>query len=167
MIDFGCPSRPSSFCVISHWVQGQLIFYVLDPLQGQGKEVIRTKLGHASDLEWIISPDGSHIAIRSWAQLRGQVRILDLRNGTEWNLQLPQTWNIEGHCWAADGNALFAGVSSMGAASIARIDLDGKTRILLKGKNGVVGDPRTSSDGRHLANFQETFENNVWLLENF
>jgi dipeptidyl aminopeptidase/acylaminoacyl peptidase len=152
---------------MNRWEQGQLIFYALDPLQGQGKEVIRTKLGHASDLEWIISPDGSHIAIRSWSQLRGQVRILDLRNGTERNLQLPQTWNIEGHCWAADGNALFASVSSMGAASIARIDLDGKTHILLKGKNGLVGDPRMSPDGRHLAYFQQTYENNVWLLENF
>ena len=166
MIDFGCPSRPSSSCLISRWEQGELIFYALDPLQGQGKEVIRTKLGHTSALEWIISPDGSHIAIYSWTQLRGQIRILDLRNSTEWNLQLPKGWSISGLDWTMDGNAVFVIVIST-EYLIARIDLDGKTHILLERKNGWFGRPRTSPDGRHLAYFQETFENNVWLLENF
>jgi hypothetical protein len=40
MIQYDCPSRPASFCVISRAEQGQLIFYVLDPVQDQGKEVI-------------------------------------------------------------------------------------------------------------------------------
>jgi Tol biopolymer transport system component len=167
MIGLDCPSRSSSSCVISRWEQGQLIFYALDPLQGQGKEIMRTKLGQASDLSWSISPDGSRIAITSWAQLREQVRILDLRNGTERNLPLPQAW-AAGLCWAADGKALFSGVRAGETRYfIARIDLDGKTHILLEGKNGWLGGPSLSPDGRHLAYFQGTSESNVWLLENF
>ncbi len=42
--DFDCPARPGSSCVFSHWEQGQLIFYALDPVQGRGKELARTKL---------------------------------------------------------------------------------------------------------------------------
>jgi serine/threonine protein kinase len=165
MIGFDCPSRSSSSCVISRGEQDQLIFYALDPLQGQGKEVIRTKWGQTSDLSWSISPDGSRIAIASRAQLREQVRILDLRNGTERNLRLPQGWSIYGLCWAADGKAVFASVASTGFL-IARIDLDGKTHVLLERENGC-GAPSLSPDGRHLAYFQGTFESNVWLLENF
>jgi serine/threonine protein kinase/dipeptidyl aminopeptidase/acylaminoacyl peptidase len=165
MAAFGCPSRPSSSCVISRGEQGQLIFYALDPLQGQGKEIIRTKLGEPKDLEWSISPDGSHIAIASEDQLREQIRILDLQNGTERNLSVPKGWIIESISWAADGNALFAGVSSSKFA-LARIDLDGHTHTLLE-RDGWVGLPSSSPDGRHLTFFQKTSDDNLWLLENF
>jgi Tol biopolymer transport system component/DNA-binding winged helix-turn-helix (wHTH) protein len=163
MIGFSCPSRTSSWCVISRWEQGQLIFYVLGPLLGQGKELIRTKLEHSDELSWSVSPDGSRIAIAS----DGRVRILDLGNGTERDLRLPQGWFVQDPSWAADGNTLFAGVISAGGNLIARIDLDGKAQILSERANGYVGYPHPSPDGRHLAYVQGTFENNVWLLENF
>ncbi len=95
MIVFDCPSRPSSSCVISRVEQGQLVFYALDPVQGQGKEIIRTTWGQTSDLQWCISPDGSHIAIASRTQLREQIRVLDLQNGTERNLSLPKGWDLQ------------------------------------------------------------------------
>ena len=96
MVAFDCPSRPSASCVISGGGEGQLIFYALDPIQGQGKEIIRTKLEQANDLQWSISPDGSHIAVASWTRLREQIRILDLQNGTERNLSLPKDWQLTG-----------------------------------------------------------------------
>ena len=39
-----CPRKGSSPCVVSRWEQGELIFYALDPLHGQGNAVVRTKL---------------------------------------------------------------------------------------------------------------------------
>jgi serine/threonine protein kinase len=166
MLAYRCPSRPSSSCVISRGEQGQLIFYALDPLQGQGKEIIRTKLGQANDLEWSISPDGSHIALASWTQLREQIRILDLQNGTERNLSLPKGWDIPALCWAADGKALFASAYST-EWLISRVDLDGNTHVLLKRTSAWFGGPLSSPDGRHLAYFQGTVDDNYWLLENF
>jgi Tol biopolymer transport system component len=166
MIIFGCPSRPSSPCVISREEQGQLIFYALDSLRGQGKEIIRTKLGQDNDLGWSISPDGSHIAIASGAQLREQIRILDLQNGTERNLSLPKGWYIYGLSWAADGKALFASVPST-EFLISRIDLDGNTHVLFKRVVPWIGGPISSPDGRRLAYFEGTVDDNLWLLENF
>ena len=170
MIGFRCPSRTSSSCVISREEQGQLVFYALDPLQGQGKEIIRTKLGQTNDMWWAISPDGSRIAIATWTQLRNNVRILDLRNGTERSLQLPQNWAVEALCWAADGDALFAYVYDSPSRNLmACIDLGGKTHILLN-RNSSAPDPLAlspSPDGKYLAYFQGTIESNVWLLENF
>jgi Tol biopolymer transport system component len=167
MTGLGCPSLPSSSCVLSSGEQGQLIFYALDPLHGQGKEIIRTKLGQASDLDWSISPDGSHIAIASRIQLREQIRVLDLRDGAVRNLQLPPGWYINSLCWAKNGNALFAGITNSTEFLIARVDLDGKTHILMDRKNGWVGGTSLSPDGRHLAYSQQTYDINVWLLENF
>lgn len=169
MIGFSCPSVPLSSCVISHWEEGQLIFYALDPLHGQGKEVVRTKLGQTRDLLRSISPDGSRIAIATWAQLRNHILVLDLRNGTERNLELSHNWAVKALCWAADGNAMFAYVESSSQNLITRIDLDGKTSILLDGKTWGI-DPLSlsaSPDGRHLAFYRGNIDSNVWLLENF
>jgi Tol biopolymer transport system component len=164
---FNCPVRAATSCILSHWEQGQLIFYALDPVQGRGKELARTKLGSPTDLAYSVSPEGLRIALASQDKLPEQVRILDFRNGTERNLQLPHGWYIWSLSWTVDGNALFAAVLSTGYF-IARIDLDGKTRVLLdQNRNHWLSFLCPSPDGRHLAFTQRTFESNAWLLENF
>jgi Tol biopolymer transport system component len=166
--DFDCPVRPASSCVFSHWEQGQLIFYALDPVQGRGKELARTKVGLSADLGWTVSPEGARIAIANKDQLVEQVRILDFRNGVERNLHLPHGWRIWQLSWAAVGNALFAAAMSETGYFIARIELDGKTRVLLnRSRNQYLSYPCPSPDGRHLAFSQQTRESNAWLLENF
>ena len=79
------------------------------------------------------------------------------------NLQVPDRWPIESLSWAADGNAVFVG----SAYFIARITMEGKTRVLLDpGRKKWLGTPCPSPDGRYLAFSQQTFESNLWLLEN-
>jgi hypothetical protein len=69
--------------------------------------------------------------------------------------------------WTADGNALLATALSTGYL-IARIELDGQTRVLLNREpNQGLGYICPSPDGIHLAFSQETRESNAWLLENF
>ena len=166
--DFDCPTRPRSSCVMSHWEQGQLIFYALDPIRGRGKELARTKLTRPTDLSQAISPEGSRIAITSQDQLREHIRILDSTTGTEHELQLPGGWGLWSIRWTADGNALIAAAQSKSGYFISRIALDGKIRVLLdEGKNHWLGYAIPSPDGRHLAFTQETKESNAWLLENF
>jgi hypothetical protein len=49
-----------------------------------------------------------------------------------------------------------------------RIEADGKTRVLLdKGRDHWLNAPVSSPDGHHLAYALQTFEDNVWLLDNF
>jgi eukaryotic-like serine/threonine-protein kinase len=164
-----CPSSAGSSCVLSRWEQGQLIFYAFDPVQGQRKELARTKLEMPEYLRWNISPDGGRIALASNDRLRGQVRVLDTRNGPENNIRLPQGWSIFDLSWAADGHALFAGGQSpLGSYVIARIESDGQARILLdRGRHNSMLTLRSSPDGRFLAFGQWTIESNAWLLEKF
>jgi len=119
-------------------------------------------------LSWTISPDGFHIAVQSGERPHQQIRILGLRNKTESTLKLPNWFVIWGSSWAADGNALFASVSHMTSYQIVRIELNGRTNVLLdRGRNQWLGSAIASPDGRHLGFTQQSFESNVWLLENF
>jgi len=163
---FDCSSQPSGFCVFTRAEQRRLVFYALDPLHGLGKQVATTQ--GSTNANFHISPEGTRLAIASADRPGEPVRILDLRNGgVERIVQLPQGWRNLSLCWAADGNALFAAVQST-EYLIVRIELDGKTRVLLnRGRNQWLSYPCPSPDGRYLAFSQQTFESNVWLLENF
>jgi serine/threonine protein kinase/Tol biopolymer transport system component len=166
---FDCPVRPGSFCVLTHWDQGQLILYTLDAVQGRGKELTRTKLGSPHYVNWSVSPEGLQVAVVIKDQQPEQLRIVDLRNGTERSLPVPPHWGVWDLSWTADGNALFAaGRWRSKTYFIARIDLDGKTRVLLnRGKDQVIDSPCLSPDGRHLAFSQRTVEAIASLLESF
>jgi hypothetical protein len=50
---------------------------------------------------------------------------------------------------------------------IIRVDLDGKTDVLLDRKGIWVGSLTLPPDGRHLAYSQATSDENVWLLDLF
>ena len=164
---FHCPSRAIGSCVLSRWARGELAFYTLDPVHGQGKELAATKLLQPEDLSWSLSSDGSRVAITSKDQLRGRIRILDLRKGTERDLQLPAGWSIWYTSWAADGNELFASAQAKGFF-LALIGLDGESKVLLtRGRNQFLGCPTTSPDGRYLAFCQQNFESNAWMLDHF
>jgi len=165
---FDCPIRPDSSCVFIHWEGGQSIFYALDPIQGRGNELGRTKFGSTAGLNWSVSPEGSRIAVGGRGKNgEGQVRILNFRNGAEHNLKLPHGWRLLSLSWTADGNALLATALSTGYL-IARIEFDGQTRVLLNREpNQGLGYICPSPDGIHLAFSQETRESNAWLLENF
>ncbi len=165
--DFHCAARAGYPCVLSRWERGQLIFYALDPVQGQGKELARSNMGLPLELKWSISSDSSRIAIASRDQLPGQIRVLDTRNGAGHDIPLPSGWSVWNLGWAADGNALFVAAQKTGYF-IARIGLDGATHILLdRGRAQWLGYPCPSPDGRHLAFSQRTSESNVWLLMGF
>jgi serine/threonine protein kinase len=163
-----CPLRPGSACVLSRWDHDQLVFYAFDVSSGQGKALFTTHLEAPKSLGWAISPDASRIAIESYDQLKGQVRILDLHNGTESNLSLPNGWlRVWSLGWAPDNKALLVS-GCADECSLARVGLDGKSSVLLHGgRNQNFYDPVSSPDGHNLAFGQQVWNANVWLLENF
>ncbi len=164
---FHCPSHSGSSCVLSLWEKDQLSFYEFDPVKGQGKELARTHLEKPKNVAWSISPSGSQIAMTSRDSLKGQIRVVDLHEGGEKNIPLPKGWVAWDTCWTSDGVAiLLSGFTS--DTAIARIELDGKTTVLLQGGKGqFIFSPVESPDGRYLAYGEQGWNSNVWLLENF
>ena len=162
-----CPSRAGSSCVLSLWKQNQLSFYEFDPVKGQGKELARTALGEPKNLTWSISPAGSQIAVASRDLLKEQIRVVDLRGGSEKNVALPKGWLISDLGWTSDSAAVLATLLSF-TGTMARVELDGKTSILIQGgKSQFFYNPVASPDGRYLAYGEQGWNANVWLLENF
>ena len=89
---FDCPTEPLGSCVISRSDQGRLVFYALDPIQGQGREVARTKFERTNVENWSISPDGSHIAVPNVNQRGKQITVLGLGDGVQRDVPLPPEW---------------------------------------------------------------------------
>ena len=168
-IDFQCPAGTAGSCVLSGWNQGQLIFWLLDPLKGKGQELARTQLPTPpADFGWALSPDGLHIAITSASLLKGQVRVLDARNHSERAVKLPGEWFIWGANWSQDGNSLFLAAQTSAGYFLDHLGLDGKSTVLLDlGRNQWVGRVIASPDGKRLAFAQQSFQTNAWLVENF
>ena len=102
---FDCPTQPSGSCVISRFDQGRLVFYALDPIQGQGREVARTQFEPKNVENWSISPDGSCIAVVNVNQHGKQISILELGDGSgrglpEREIPLPPEWRVVSSGWA-------------------------------------------------------------------
>ena len=164
---FHCPSRAASSCVLSLWEKDQLSFYEFDPVKGQGKELAGTHLDQPQYLGWAISPSGSQIAIASQDSLKEHIRVVDLHGGGEKDIPLPKGWRLWGIGWASDGAAVLVTLYSKEPA-LARVDLDGKTTILISGgQSQFFYQPIVSPDGRYLAYSEQGWSANVWLLENF
>lgn len=155
---FDCPSHAGSWCIVGIPHQDHVVFYALDPLRGAGKEVARNQRPTGS---WSVSPDGTRLAIT----IAHAIRIFDMRSRKGRNLKF--LGQISSLSWAADGKALFVAVQSPGY-SLVRIDLDGKTSVLLnRGRNKWLSDPWSSPDGHYIAFSQQSWDSNIWLIENF
>ena len=88
--NFDCSAKANSGCVLSLMANGQLIFYLLDPLQGQGQELARTQVGDAGLwLNWALSPDAKRIALGGFDALGQNLRIIDLETHGEREIPVP------------------------------------------------------------------------------
>lgn len=166
---FDCGRKAASTCVLSRVDKDQLVFYALDPMKGQGKELARTKIGETFWMTWALSPDGRSVAVTGCSELRHEVRFIDLRTGEQRELPTP-SFILGGLAWSPDGQAVFgAGQQPFGDFNfnLVHLDLSGKSQILASRLSGWFHAPVVSPDGRFLAYSQQSSEANAFLLENF
>jgi serine/threonine protein kinase/Tol biopolymer transport system component len=168
---YHCGSVPAARCVLSE-VQGQqLVFSILDPVEGKGPELQRVNAPHQSSAYWSLSPDGNKIAIADQAAFAGEVKILTLAESKVVTLPL-KGWRwktVQTVSWSADGGHLFATAYTGSSFVLLFIDLRGNLRVLTEVPEGEAWlyKPVASPDGRYLAYEKRTFESNVMMLENF
>jgi serine/threonine protein kinase/Tol biopolymer transport system component len=168
---YHCGSVPSARCVVSE-VQGrQLVFSILDPVEGEGAEIQRVQVPpNSTDFLWSLSPDGNKIAI-AYQLAGGEVRILTLADHKVLTLVL-QGWKwdqMQSVAWSADGGHLFGTAWSETSTVLLFIDLRGNLEVLAEVPQGEawLSYPVASPDGRYLAYMKRTFESNVMMLEHF
>ena len=162
-----CPNIDSTGCVIAQLGANQLVFRALDPLRGEGRELVRTTVGSAPFYPSHISPDGSQVAILLAAE--GRIRVLSLRGnapahdvvvtGRSLNTGSPF------FCWSADGKGWYASSSSPEGTDIALVNQAGHLRVLRHQNVPAQSMVIPSPDGKHVAFSETTSVSNAWMLE--
>lgn len=162
----GCPRNSKALCILSEKKQNELTLYELDPLRGKAKLLASAKLGSRRFYGWDVSPDGSEIAVVS--SIGPYIHTIDLSTSRTRDIQVPREWYPQSVGWAADGKAVFVTIWTPNGFLLGRVDLAGQSHVLLnKGQEQWMIGPVASPDGRYLAFSVQTWDSNVWLLENF
>jgi eukaryotic-like serine/threonine-protein kinase len=166
--EFSCPQKPDHPCVLSVVEGKSLVFNIFDPMKGKGDPLGRIEVETGAFFEWAISPDGSQLAVVDHSH-KGRVEILNLSNRTWHEIVIDAGWGEnQDLAWAADGKGLFLTTWLPDSFNLIYVTLPGKVRLLLNnGRRQWMTDPRPSPDGKHLAFQAQTWDSNVWLLENF
>lgn len=175
---YACPHIQGERCVLGELQGKQLIFSVLDTINGKGAEIQRVDVDPASVHDWSLSPDGTRIAIDDSST--GWIRILTIADPNVVSLPRKGNWqSVASVTWAADGKHLFATAWSdhFSRQAILSIDLEGNTKIIDELRSGTFGQELTyvnnslwalkaSPDGRYLAYRKTIWDGNVMMLEN-
>ena len=167
--DAECARLPSRLCIYSQILAGHQSFYRFNPDAGEAAEC-RTAEMAGDNFNWILAPDGQHLA---WSTQQDPssmfgIQILNLDTGKTQLIPIAQWADIFGVDWAADSKSLWlAARNSGGWSAVLHVQMNGTITNVLNFRNNDLDWVIPSPDGRRLAIVQEMNNSNVWLLENF
>jgi serine/threonine protein kinase/Tol biopolymer transport system component len=169
--DYGCSRNPkaNSPCILALMEGKNVVFYSLDPIHGKGKrlgtiEVIGRFMG------WDVSPDGSKVALVDEEKYGNQIQILSLANGSWRQISIdPSVGHLQHIAWTADGRSFFVISITASAHILSHVSMTGEAELLWR----IIGQGRSmdggfaSPDGKYVAFNSQTWDSNVWVIDNF
>jgi serine/threonine protein kinase/Tol biopolymer transport system component len=166
--DFSCPQKPGHMCVLSAAEGKSLVFNILDPMKGKGDPLGRIEMETSGFVGWAVSPDGSQLAVVDHSH-KGRIEILNLSSRAWHEIVMDSGWgDNQDLAWTADGKGLFLTTWLPQSFNLIHVSMSGKVQLVLNNAHRQwMFDPRPSPDGKHLAFQAQTWDSNVWLLENF
>jgi serine/threonine protein kinase/Tol biopolymer transport system component len=166
--NFFCPQKPGHPCVLSGMQGKNLLFYAFDPVRGKGDPLGKIEVDTGEYFGWAISPDGSQLAVVDYSH-KDRIEILSLSSRAWHEITVEPGWgHNQSVAWAADGKGLFMTTWLPESFNLIHVTPSGKVQLLLKNAHRQwMINPRPSPDGKYLAFQAQTWDSNVWLLENF
>jgi eukaryotic-like serine/threonine-protein kinase len=166
--DFFCPQKVGVPCVLNAWEGKSLLFYALDPARGKGDQLGKIDVDRHWAVGWALSPDGRQLAVVDHSH-KERIEILDFSNRSWREIAVEPGWgDYQSLAWAADGKGFFVTTFLPESFNLVHVTLSGKVQLLLNNAHRQwMTRPRPSPDGKHLAFQAQTWDSNVWLLENF
>ena len=175
--NFQCARLPSTLCIYSQIESksGYLQFFAFDPSGAKGPELLAGRMKEIGGIgSWSLSPDGKYL-VSSKSQNpydEPTLRVVNLAEGTERFIPMPDIGLMIGMDWAADSKSLWiGGYRGRGAwgtrSGILNVDLAGRVKLVVEGLNPSILFAIPSPDGRRLALYGNSQSSNMWLLENF
>jgi eukaryotic-like serine/threonine-protein kinase len=164
--EFRCALRPNNGCVLRTTAQGESYsYYELDPINGKGRELARTKWTSAWLGNWDVSPDGKEIALPDHDSTSARIRVISLvahRNlPREHEVVLAAPAYIRGLVWAPSGRGWFVSVQTAVGNRMLYVYRDGRFSPL----GDIWGWAVPSPDGKRIATWNHTGATNAWLVD--
>jgi len=167
--DAECARAPSDLCIYSTIRDGAQVFHKFNPENGDVTEFPPAN-AIGNNFNWILAPDGMHVAWASEPDGSGQIsiRILTISNGSTRDIAVPGWDDLYGVDWAADSRSLWvAARNSASSSAILHILASGKVIRGLDFKHQNLDWTIPSPDGRRIAIVLELNRSNVSLIESF
>ena len=162
-----CSRAEANLCVFAEQTADGtwLVFTVLDPIRGKGRELAKFATDPLGFYHWDVSPDGKRIAILKGGE--NQIHVLPLSGGAVRDFTVKGWTGFNSLDWSPDGKDFFIGNLSGGSATLIYVDQAANAYPLWhqKSTTGTWGVP--SPDGRQLAILGQEFNGNIWTMENF
>jgi dipeptidyl aminopeptidase/acylaminoacyl peptidase len=168
-VDYWCPLKPGSQCVLGELQGKDFAFYALDPVRGKGEQLGKIEVAATKSSRWTISPDASHLALVDQQKYHGRIEVLSVQERAWHEVEVESGWGgFQSIGWAADGKSFFVTSWLPDSFDLLNVTLTGKVNPLLRyGHRQWMQAPMPSPDGKYLAFDAQTFDSNVWLLEGF
>ncbi len=154
-------------CVLAEEGDNQVLFTVVDPVQGRKSESAKVAL-HPDTISWDLSPDGTRIALSNFDYKASDIEIVSLADGNV--LQrlsaMPYT-QLVATAFTADGKGLFLASFSSRGTSIVKTELTGTPKFLFKQPSWDIFVLTPSPDGHSLAFGSASNDANAWTIAAF
>jgi eukaryotic-like serine/threonine-protein kinase len=167
LVDGGarCSVLPANLCAIAERSANgrQLVFTLIDPVKGRGRELSRVDIHAEGDYRWALSPDGTRVALLN--ARRNWIRILSFTGLS------PDEFEVHGQdtlgyvSWMPDGTRLIVPRVDAREAALLAVDLQGNTSVLWQQHGAVDISGIPSPDGRRVAVWVRGRNANLWLAE--
>jgi hypothetical protein len=168
--NFWCSSNPkaASPCVLGLREGEDYVFYSLDPVRGKGRRLGKIDV-IGKFMGWGVSPDGSRLALVDRDKYGRRIEILTLADGSWREVTLdPGAGNLQSIAWAADGKGFFATAWRPDSYDLLYVTSAGKVKLLLhNGLSRWLHNPLPSPDGKYLSFSAQTWDSNIWMVDNF
>jgi len=163
-----CARSPATVCAVAERSPDhrRLVFTSIDLLNGRGQELTRFETDPGRDLNyfWDLSPDGTRIAVLNTED--AEIQILSLSGQQVRKIAVENGHGLGYVTWMADGSALVVGVQDKQSASLLSVDMHGNIHPLWKQEGAYAISGLPSPNGRHIAIWVWTMNDNFWIADN-
>ena len=159
-----CSHAPANLCAVAWVDKDELVFTSFDAARGLGRELGRVRVDHHETYGWVLSPDGSRIAVRQ--AMSSTFDLLEWKTGKQRTVRADGWSMLMTMDWAPDSKSLFMSAVEP-ASTLLHVDLSGHAIVLWEPQGTYVTWAMASPDGRHLAMPARAGTSNAWMLQNF
>ena len=161
---FQCSVSARGRCVVRQTIGKELVYFDLDPVRGQGKELGRTPWLENYFGDWTLSPDGTTVALPVRDPAHPAIRLVTLApNSPSPVVDIPVggVGTLIETTWAPDARGFYVECRADVGFALFYVDRSGHA-TLLRMTSGVVW-AVPSRDGEKIAFVDQATNNNVWI----